>query len=73
MAIDSPLVPFLARLAGDVALRDAFVAWLDVQITLESNIDRIDPTRTLDYQRGVVTAYRRMRTATLALERPKEN
>ncbi len=67
------MTPFELRLHGDAELRRLFIEHLDGLILSENTLDRIDGTRPLEHQRGVVAVLRRLRTNTAALERPKEN
>ena len=59
---------FIHALVNDASLRSAFVAYLDGCIARENTLDRLDVQHPVDFQRGMVAAYRSLRNATVKLE-----
>lgn len=60
---------FSKRLADDASLRDDFTVYLTDLVGEENSLDRVDGTRSLDYQRGMVAGFRRLIEKTRAMER----
>lgn len=59
---------FIQRLTADAGLRDAVVQYCEMRVAAENKLDRVDASRSLDFQRGMVAAYRALAAETRSLE-----